>query len=151
MEIKFTCPHCQAAMKAPSDKAGCQGKCSKCGMQVVVPTETELVSPEEQATSRFVNKSQNITISLAPTPAMTGPISPPLKKGFAITSLVCSLVGVLACMGIILGPLAIIFGGLALRNANRQPQVYGGKGLATAGLIVGIVVTLTGFVWLIFI
>lgn len=60
------------------------------------------------------------------------------KKGLAIASLVVSLVGLL-CFGVILGPLAIIFGAIALSKANSEPHMYGGKGMAVAGLIIGIV------------
>jgi hypothetical protein len=50
--------------------------------------------------------------------------------GFAVASLVCSLVGIIF-FGIIMGILGIIFGMLGLGSKR--------SGLATAGLIIGIV------------
>lgn len=56
-------------------------------------------------------------------------------KGFAISSFVLSLVAILVA-AIICGPLAIIFGAIA-----RQSKDKGIKGLATAGMAIGIVDT----------
>lgn len=56
-------------------------------------------------------------------------------NGLAIAGLVCGIVGVLIA-NIILGPLAIIFGGVALSRANRgAPR----KNMAIAALVLGIV------------
>jgi len=91
------------------------------------------------------------------------------RYGFAVSSLVCSLVGLLFCgagadtpsrgfegdvaangvgIGVILGLLGVIFGGVAISRANQNPQVYGGKGMAVAGLVIGIVATVLGVFWL---
>ena len=51
-------------------------------------------------------------------------------SGFAIASLVCSLVGLLF-FGIIMGVISIIFGVIGLESKR--------SGLATAGLIIGII------------
>ncbi|MFI0236227.1 DUF4190 domain-containing protein [Streptomyces sp. NPDC016845] len=55
-------------------------------------------------------------------------------NGLAIAGLVCGIVG-LFFLSFVLGPLAIIFGALAL----RQRAASGGAGMAKAGLILGIV------------
>lgn len=55
-------------------------------------------------------------------------------NGLAIAGLVCGIVGVFF-LSIILGPLAIIFGAVAL----RQRAVKGGGGMAKAAVILGIV------------
>lgn len=61
-------------------------------------------------------------------------------SGMGIASLVCSLIGLFFFgIGFILGPLAIIFGGVGISQCNRQPNVYKGKGLAIAGLVIGII------------
>lgn len=54
-------------------------------------------------------------------------------NGFAIASLVCGLVG--------LGILAIVFGAIALSQTNREPERWSGKGMAIAGLVLGILTT----------
>jgi hypothetical protein len=71
-------------------------------------------------------------------PAQAPPQDPP--KGFAITSLVLGILSLVAFYGgIVLGPLAIIFGAISL--AKRR----GGRGMAIAGLVCGIIASL---VWI---
>ncbi|MFE0961858.1 MULTISPECIES: DUF4190 domain-containing protein [Streptomyces] len=55
-------------------------------------------------------------------------------NGLAIASLCCGVVG-LFILNIVLGPLAIIFGAIA----RRQAGVKGGAGMAKAGMILGVV------------
>jgi hypothetical protein len=55
-------------------------------------------------------------------------------NGLAIAGLVCGIVG-LFFLSFVLGPLAIIFGALAL----RQKTANGGAGMAKAGLVLGII------------
>ncbi|CAL9349176.1 DUF4190 domain-containing protein [Streptomyces griseomycini] len=55
-------------------------------------------------------------------------------NGLAIASLCCGVVG-LFVLNIVLGPLAIIFGAIA----RRQAAVKNGAGMAKAGIILGIV------------
>ncbi|MFF8592425.1 DUF4190 domain-containing protein [Streptomyces sp. NPDC015220] len=67
-------------------------------------------------------------------------------SGLAVASLVCGIVGVFF-LNVVLGPLAIIFGAVAL----RQPGVKGGGGgggMAKAGLILGVVDLVIFFVLL---
>ncbi|MFH2095956.1 MAG: DUF4190 domain-containing protein [Bacteroidota bacterium] len=58
-------------------------------------------------------------------------------QGMAVAGFVCSLAGLLL-FGFILGILAIIFSANGMGKINREPELYKGKGLATAGLIIGI-------------
>ncbi len=66
----------------------------------------------------------------------------------AITSLVLGIVG--CCF---LGPLtgipAAIVGGLAMKKIKNEPTVYGGNGMALAGLILGILATVIGIITII--
>jgi hypothetical protein len=57
------------------------------------------------------------------------------SNGLAIAGLVCGIIGVFI-FNIILGPLAIIFGGVGLRKANRGA---GHRGMALAGVILGVI------------
>jgi hypothetical protein len=57
------------------------------------------------------------------------------SNGLAIAGLVCGIIG-LVIFNFILGPLAIIFGGVGLRKAN---QGAGHRGMAWAGLVLGII------------
>lgn len=57
------------------------------------------------------------------------------SNGLAIAGMVCGIVGLLVA-NIILGPLAIIFGGIGLSRANRGAP---NKGMAIAGIVLGII------------
>jgi hypothetical protein len=57
------------------------------------------------------------------------------SNGLAIAGLVCGIVGLLV-FGFILGPLAIIFGGVSVHRAN---QGAAHRGMAWAGLVLGII------------
>jgi hypothetical protein len=63
---------------------------------------------------------------------------PSNTNGFAIASLVCSLLGILLAF---LGPVAgIVFGIVGLRQTEQRGE--SGRGLAIAGIVVGVVVLL---------
>ena len=64
----------------------------------------------------------------------------PLNKTLPIISLVLGIVAVVCCFGgIALGPLAAVFGFIGLRNADNDPRRYAGRGMAIAGIILGII------------
>jgi len=57
------------------------------------------------------------------------------SNGFAIAGLVCGIIG-LILFNFILGPLAIIFGGIGVSRANRG---LSHRGMAWSGVILGII------------
>jgi hypothetical protein len=57
------------------------------------------------------------------------------SNGLAIAGLVCGIIG-LFILNFILGPLAIIFGGVGVSQANRGA---GHRGLAWAGVVLGVI------------
>src|SRR5438067_11425231 len=61
------------------------------------------------------------------------------NRGLATASLVC---GIISCVALGLGGLGtiagIVLGIIALRKARRDPEHYGGAGLAVAGIITSI-------------
>ena len=62
----------------------------------------------------------------------------PRTNGFAITSLVCGILGL--CAGGLLAAIpAIVFGHIALAQINRLGGIEQGRGLAIAGLVMGYV------------
>jgi hypothetical protein len=68
------------------------------------------------------------------------PAPAPPRRGMAIASMVISIVSVLTCGGLIAGPiLGLVFGIIALRRANREPAIFGGKGMAIAGIVMSLV------------
>ncbi|MCK9304426.1 MAG: DUF4190 domain-containing protein [Bacteroidales bacterium] len=56
------------------------------------------------------------------------------KTGLALSSLICGILGGWAST---LSIPAVICGHMALSRANKEPDVYGGKGMAIAGLVLG--------------
>ena len=63
-----------------------------------------------------------------------------LRKGMAIAALVLGILAFLTLtVGFIPAILAIIFGAIAKKRAKYEPETFGGKKMATAGLILGIV------------
>lgn len=59
--------------------------------------------------------------------------------------MVCSLVGFLV-FGIVLGPIGLILGIVALNQINNSGGLQGGKGMATTGVVVGVVDVVAFFV-----
>ncbi len=54
-------------------------------------------------------------------------------------SVVALVAGFLLCLGPITGMVAVIAGFVGLRAAARDPAAVGGRGLATAGIVLGLV------------
>lgn len=59
------------------------------------------------------------------------------NNGFAAASLAVAITGVFLCFAPVLSILAIVFGHIARGRITRSQGAEGGKGLATAGLIIG--------------
>jgi len=74
-----------------------------------------------------------------PVTAPPSPVTPPSYNGFAITSFVLGLLGILCLQPLGIG--AVIFGPLALGQLNRQRAEGGpeqqGRALAVAGTVTG--------------
>jgi hypothetical protein len=73
-------------------------------------------------------------------------------NGLAVSALVCGIVGAVLSFtlvgGLILGALAIVFGAIGRNRAKNDPQVPHG-GLATAGLVLGILsLLITAVLWI---
>ena len=64
-----------------------------------------------------------------------------MGKTYGIVSLILAIIGIFV-FGIILGPIAIILGAIGRKKDDS-------KGLATAGLIIGIIVTVLSIIFLI--
>lgn len=71
-------------------------------------------------------------------------------KTLAIVSLVCGILS-LTCCGLLTGIPALITGYMAKNNVDNNPQQYGGRGMALAGMIMGGVSIVFTILYLIFI
>ena len=82
-----------------------------------------------------------------------GPVGPPGMQPNApgaVAALVCSLIG-LFIFGIILGPIGIAQGNKAMRNINENPGQFKGKGMAQAGIVIGIIDVVGWLIYIIFV
>lgn len=71
------------------------------------------------------------------TPGGATPASAP-AQGLAVASLVLGILSVLGLGFVLVVPiLAVVFGHIALSRSSKEPQIYGGRGLAIAGLVTG--------------
>jgi hypothetical protein len=84
------------------------------------------------------------------------PFQPPVAgvegqdKTLAIVSLVCGILS-LTCCGAVTGIAALITGFMAKNNVDANPQQYGGRGLALAGMIMGGISTILTILYVIFV
>lgn len=70
----------------------------------------------------------------------TTPIARQKNSGFAIASLILGISSLpfsFLCLGIVFAPAAVVFGHLARGQIRKQPERLTGKGMATAGLVLG--------------
>ncbi len=65
----------------------------------------------------------------------------PVGNGMALAAYYCGVFSFIPCAGMVLGPLAVIFGFLGLNRANKYPEVKG-KGHSIAGIVCGGLTTL---------
>src|SRR5687767_8037039 len=113
-------------------------KCFECGFVGWADAETCKKCGAPTADSAGV-RYQPQPISGYDQPAAWTPVYGDLKKGMAVTSLVLGVLGFFTIgilgVGAVVG---IVLAIVAINKANRNPEEYGGKGLATAGLITNI-------------
>ena len=91
-------------------------------------------------------------------PGMGGPMGPGFgpqgaSNGLAIGSLVCGILAIptTCCCSLASLPLAIaacVMGGIQMSKVKANPMAFGGKGMALAGLITGIVAILMSVAFL---
>lgn len=67
-----------------------------------------------------------------------------------MASLVLGVVGIFTCFLLLPSVLAVVFGAVALRQIDHQPQELSGRGLAIAGLVCGAAILVAFFLALVF-
>ena len=65
---------------------------------------------------------------------------PQMRKGLAVASLVLGIISIPTLGLLVVGAItALVLGIIALRRIKKEPAVYGGKGMAIAGIITSVV------------
>jgi hypothetical protein len=62
-----------------------------------------------------------------------------------ILSLVCSV----GCLGVLIGPAAVVMGFISRRRIRDSVDTLGGAGIAIAGLLLGLVGFVASVIWLV--
>jgi hypothetical protein len=66
--------------------------------------------------------------------------APRQTNGKAVASMVVGIVSIVSCyLGVLVGPVAIVLAVMAKKDLKANPETQTGAGMATAGLITGIV------------
>lgn len=124
-------------------------------------------NPFDQAFTPSAESSQQAQMEWTPPPAPEAgwqnqpigqdtPFQPPpagggLNQTLPIVSLVFGIVSVCCYISPLTGIVALITGFMGMKNANNDPNSYGGKGLAIAGMIVGGVFFVLGLLYWLYI
>ena len=69
------------------------------------------------------------------------------SNGFCVASLVLGIIGVPASCTMIAPVLAIVFGGIGYAQVNKGGEGGGGKGMAIAGIVLGVIGTGIGLIY----
>lgn len=85
-------------------------------------------------------------------PQVPPPISPPVSgrvrktNSYAMAGMIFGVLAFFCCCKFLFGALGIIFSLIGLSQVNRHPELYEGRGLAIAGLVLSILSLLLAFV-----
>jgi len=63
------------------------------------------------------------------------------SSGLAVAALVCGILGLVFCLPV--GIAGLVMGIIALVRTNREPEKYGGKGMAIGGIVTGAISPIT--------
>jgi hypothetical protein len=84
----------------------------------------------------------------APAYGQQPPYGPPKNNGKALWALILGIIG-LVCCGIFTGVPAIILGKMGQNEVDASNGTQKGRGMATAGFVLGIIAVVWGVIWLI--
>jgi len=133
--ITFQCLGCGQQLSVDEDRAGLNVTCSHCNQIIRVPRIPPAGVPP--APSQPVEWPPAGYKPPSCLPHAARPYAVMGTSGKATASLVLGIVS-LFCLGVITGILAVVFGVIAQNEIRRNPSLTG-SGLATAGIIIGII------------
>jgi hypothetical protein len=111
------------------------------------PIQNQGWNPPPAPTPEWQDQQIGSTTPFQPPPPGTGAGQ---NKTLAIISLVLGILSICCYIGPLTGIAALITGFLANKKAKEDPQTYGGKGLALAGMILGGVFFVVGVAYYIY-
>ena len=156
-DIKVFCLHCGQHIECDESYGGLQINCPTCGKSFALPQSTQSVTtaqPPARITPQSVSERKTVggdeqlpegwKTSQSKKDSDHG-VSGGKKQGMAITSMVLGIISLLTCyLAALPGILAIIFGHIARGKVKESPEKYTGKGMATAGCVMGYVGVVIG-------
>jgi predicted Zn finger-like uncharacterized protein len=164
MPISLTCPQCSGKLRVADNLAGKKIKCPKCAAvfaaepvedssAVSTKTPSSAASQAIQSTASSVEELEEVDEDLEETPRVRGrsirrdagdeAISTiiPYKNARALTAYYLGVFSLIPCLGLLLGPAALILGILGIRYVKANPAAKG-TGHAIAGIVLGSLTTL---------
>jgi predicted Zn finger-like uncharacterized protein len=164
MPVVIACPNCQTKLRVPEDVLGKKVKCSKCDTAFTAeapesgtgPTEIQekpaaparrraAPPPEEEPDDGDELEDEDEEEEDQPRRRRRRPDAVetliPYRNGRALAAYYCGVFSFIPCVGLVLGPIALIYGILGLRYAKAYPTARG-TGHAIAGIVMGSLTTL---------
>jgi predicted Zn finger-like uncharacterized protein len=158
MPISLTCPKCKGNLRVNDHLAGKKIKCPKCAavFPVAAPEEAAITadSPPRKIESIAAAPASDDSAEVETVPPSNIPRNVrrdpaaeavstiiPYKNGRALLAYYLGVFSFIPCVGLILGPAALILGILGIRFVRANPTAKG-TGHAIAGIIMGSLTTL---------
>jgi predicted Zn finger-like uncharacterized protein len=129
--MTFNCPSCGTALTIPDEHAGKNVKCPTCSHV--------FLSPDDSAPVAIAAETSELPVIDVGGPGST--FAPYVRKRNApgaVASLVWGILGLFIC-GFIFGIVAITQANSAKKLIAANPELYTGEGIATAGMVMGII------------
>ena len=82
---------------------------------------------------------------IGPLPGVAAPERPRKTSPFALAGLICGILSLVCCCGCPFNILGVVFSLVGLSQVNRHPELYDGRGLAVAGLVLSAASLIFGF------
>jgi prepilin-type processing-associated H-X9-DG protein len=143
MTIEFTCA-CGQRLRAKTEDIGRLMRCPTCGREMTVPNQATSVQAaegaplpaREETTARRRDREERDDWG----EERRAPRAAGATSGKAIAAFICGLASF--CLSALAGIPALILGVISLGDISRSRPRMGGRGLAIAGIILGVVGTL---------
>ncbi|HEY7425268.1 MAG TPA: DUF4190 domain-containing protein [Gemmataceae bacterium] len=148
MTISLICPECSGNLRIADNLAGKKIKCPKCSTVFAVPAPEEAITAEtppeepEDLADEELSRPRRTTRDIRRDPADDAVSTIiPYKNGRALSAYYLGVFSLIPCVGLLLGPAALILGILGMRYVKAHPTAKG-TGHALAGIIMGSLTTL---------